>query len=229
MPSNVSLTEDYLVRQINIYLAAIGRILGFKTAYMYLEAKQAIDEALEEIFGLPANLVREMDDPALLNAVTYAGVMNLDKIQAAAEVFRLEGELAEMRGQPGQAIFSFQRALNFFLDAALNGGAWNLPFPEEQIQMLARRLSGEKLEPEILYGLYLFARQQGLWKLAEEWLQRMEAEPDLQEEAGRLRQEFSADLLRQPDETLAKAGYQRADLQERIAAETHPGENSGES
>lgn len=209
MTRNVMLTEDFLIRQINIYLAAIGRILGFKTAYMYIEAQIAVDEALEEIFGLPANIVRQMDDPALLEAATHLEVLNLDKLQAAAEVFRQEGELYEMRGQPEQADAAYRRALNFYLDVALNGNAWNWPPPDEHIEKLIGKLAGSEFDPDTLYGLYLYAEPRQQFARAEWLLDHLAHFPDLEEEVRRLRGDFYARLQGVSDGILQANGLTR--------------------
>jgi hypothetical protein len=209
MTRNVMLTDDYLIRQINIYLAALANIVGLKTAYMYVEAQLAVDQALEEIFGLPANLLRQMDDDAILEAATHLDVLNLDKLQAAADVFREEGELLEMRGSPEQAVQSYTRALNFYLDAVLNGGAWNLPDPTDKIEWLIDKLAATPLDPDTQYGLYLYAEKQGQWHRAEWLLDRLAQYPDLKDEAVRLRTEFYAKLARLDEAALVAGNLTR--------------------
>ena len=46
------LTEDYLIRQINLAIAALAKILGFKTAGQYQAALYEIDQLLEQLIGL---------------------------------------------------------------------------------------------------------------------------------------------------------------------------------
>jgi hypothetical protein len=210
MTRNVMLTEDYLIRQINIYLAAIANIIGLKTAYMYVEAQLAVDQALEEIFGLPANLLRQMDDAAIHEAATHLDVLNLDKLQAAADVFREEGELLEMRGSPERAVQSYTRALNFYLDVTLNGGAWNLPDPADKIEWLVDKLAATPLDPDTQYGLYLYADRQGQWRRAEWLLDRLAEYLDLADETARLRTEFYAKLSKLDEAALTAGNLTRA-------------------
>jgi tetratricopeptide (TPR) repeat protein len=192
MTKNVMLTEDYLIRQISILLAALQRIVGFKNTYMYVEAQISIDQALEEIFGLRADLVRQLDDQALLEAITYLDVLNLDKLQVAAEVFMHEGDVHSQRGDEAASIQSYTRALNFFLDVSLNGGAWNLPEPTEQIEELVEHLRSRDLDPDTLYGLYLYSFERKQWARAEELLARMAVFPDLTDEVARMQVELAA-------------------------------------
>lgn len=192
MTKNVMLTEDYLIRQISILLAALQRILGFKNTYMYVEAQIAIDETLEEIFGLRADLVRRLDDQALLEAITHLEVLNLDKVQVAADVFKHEGDIHAQRGAEAASIQSYTRALNFYLDVSLNGGAWNLPEPADQIEELVEILRSQDLDPDTLYGLFLYSLERKQWERAEELLERMKAFPDLNEEVARLQGELAA-------------------------------------
>lgn len=216
MTRNVMLTEDYLIRQINIYLAAIARIMGFKTAYMFVEAQIAVDEALEEIFGLSANLVRSMDDQGLLDAVTYLDVLNVDKLQAAADVFREEGELKAMRGDEVGSIQSYTRSLNFYLDVVLNGGAWNLPDPANKIDKLIELLEPHPLDPDTIYGIFLYSEKQENWSRAERILNRLAEFPDLTEQLLKLRNQFYQHLNALDDKVLESSGMNRHHVQQMI-------------
>lgn len=207
------LTEDYLIRQINIILANLGRILGFKTAYMFIEAQIAVNEALQDIFGMPAEIVRQLDDQALLDTLTRLDVVNTDKLQLAADIFKEEGDLYAMRGQTGDSASSYQRALNFYLDAVLNGGAWNLEDPADKIEECLEKLAGQQLDPDTYYGLYLYTEQRGQFQRAILLLDHLATYPELEEEVQHLRQGLLEKLANLEPATLEEGGLTPNELQ----------------
>jgi hypothetical protein len=213
MTRNVMLTEDYLIRQINIILANLGRILGFKTAYMFIEAQIAVNDALQELFNIPADIVRQLDDQALLDTLTYLDVVNTDKLQLAADIFKEEGDLYAMRGQTGDSTTSYQRALNFYLDAVLNGGAWNLDDPAEKIEECLEKLADQQLDPDTYYGLYLYAEQRGQYPRAILLLDHLATYPELEEEIQQQRRDLLETLSGLEPEALEEGGLSPAELE----------------
>jgi hypothetical protein len=209
MTRNVMLTEDYMVRQLSILITALMRIVGLRTAYKFVEAQMAIDEALQDVFGIPASLVRQMDDQALHQALTVLDVLNLDKLQMAAEIFKEEGDVLIERNKPADAVQAYTRALNFFLDVVLNGGAWHLDPPHTQINTLVSKLAGEPLDPDTWFGIFLYASQQKQWHQAETALDKLTAYPDLVEEVQRMGAEFYTRLATESEQSLQAGGTTR--------------------
>ena len=56
------LTEDYLMRMINQAIAALLKVAGLKKAGRNQEALEVIEQAFEQLLGLPASLVEQMDE-----------------------------------------------------------------------------------------------------------------------------------------------------------------------
>jgi hypothetical protein len=54
-------TEDYLMRIINLAIATLMISIGLKKAGKYSEARQVIQQAIEQLTTLPANIVDQMD------------------------------------------------------------------------------------------------------------------------------------------------------------------------
>jgi hypothetical protein len=164
------LTEDYLIRMINMMLAALARLVGIKTASQLQSASQIIDEALEQVFGLRADLVRRLDDRVLLAHLTYHGAVDGDQAILVADLFRQEGEILAARGVANQAYWSSLRALNFYLEVSLNSAPTNLDPPDEKIIELVDRLGGYTLPMDTYYVLFVYFDRRGDYSLAEQML-----------------------------------------------------------
>lgn len=211
------LTEDYLIRQISILIAILTRILGFKKAFFYVEARREIDEALQEIFGLRADLVRQMDDLALMERITRLDILDVDRLLIAAEVFRYEGEILEAQGNTPSALKSLERALNFYLDVDAIGGLKHLPEPEGQPELLISRLRNESLDVDTWYGIMLYGVRKDNDALIFDAFDHLLEDIHLVEELRSQATHFYQSLLEKEAGYLEKITIQRAEIVRRLS------------
>jgi hypothetical protein len=112
-------TEDYLMRIINQVLAALMAAIGLRKAGKYSEARQVVEQAIEQLITLPANMVDLMEDAALLSVLTFNGQLEVDRLAILADLYQEQGEILIGMGQPVQGSGAFARALRFNLEVAL--------------------------------------------------------------------------------------------------------------
>jgi hypothetical protein len=149
------LTEDYLMRMINLAMAALLQALGLRKAGQYGDAQQAIDQAVESLIGLRADLARRLDDRSLLENLTRQGELDLPRLEVVADLYREEREILQAQGREEEAFFSSLRAFNFYLEAALSQEQIS-PELREKIRALDSKLSGSRLPEETLFALLSF-------------------------------------------------------------------------
>ena len=113
------LTEDYVMRMINQALAVLLRLVGLKQAGQYTQAHQEIDQALELLLGVRADLARQLDDQGLLALLTLGGELDLARAAVVADLFKEEGDLLTAQNQPGKSRLAYLRALSLYLEIAL--------------------------------------------------------------------------------------------------------------
>ena len=113
------LTEDYIMRMINQVLAVFLQALGLKKAGQFSEALQAFDQAVESLLGLRAGLPEQLEDRQLLALLTFQEKLDVDRLLVLADIYREEGEVHAVQGQPEQSQFATQRSLRLYLEAAL--------------------------------------------------------------------------------------------------------------
>lgn len=112
-------TEDYLMRIINQVLAVLMTAIGLRKAGKYSEARQAVEQAIEQLTGLPASVVDLMEDAALLSVLTANGQLEVGRLALLADLYQEQGEILFGLGQPVQGSVAFARALRLTLEVAL--------------------------------------------------------------------------------------------------------------
>jgi len=113
------LTEDYIMRMINQALAVFLAALGLKKAGKYDQALQTFDQAIENLLGLNAHLVDQLDDKTLLDRLTFLGKLDVDRLVVLADIFREEAEVYSSLRQPQRSQLAAERSLRLFLEAIL--------------------------------------------------------------------------------------------------------------
>jgi hypothetical protein len=203
------LTEDYIMRMINLALAVLVKILGFKKAGRYEEAIQRIDQALEILFGMRADLIRRLDDESLLDSLIVQDNLDTDRLFVVAELFKEEGDILDKQDRKSDAKLSRLRALNYFMEVALSQDPVNLSEIQDRIDYLQLQLIDYSLPSETLYTLFIYYAYLGKFKIALDNLYKF---ADKSESKTGIKQEISEflhDLLSKSDEELQKGELTR--------------------
>jgi hypothetical protein len=146
-------TEDYLMRIINQAIAALMIAIGLRKSGKYLEAQQAIQQSIEQLTTLPANIVDEMDDVSILGMLTVQGHMDVDRLAILADLYQEQGEIFLGLDQPVQASPAFARALRFILEVALAEDANLSTENVGKVKALGQRLNAYPLPVETQLAL----------------------------------------------------------------------------
>jgi hypothetical protein len=115
--------EDYILRQIAQLVAVIMKIAGLKKAGEYQEAYKTIDQTIEEMFGLDANIVKQLDDNSLFGLLATANGIDLGKLYALADILKTEGDVLAAQRCEKESRQSYQRALDLFLELSARSTA----------------------------------------------------------------------------------------------------------
>lgn len=211
-------TEDYVLRQIRMATAVLAHIIGLKKAGQYQQAQGEIDHMLEVIFGLRVTLLRRLDDQSWLETLTQRDLLDTERLLIAADLLKEEGELLALQNRPQESNESSLRALNFYLEAALNKDT--APEPEICIKVdeLRRRLESRELPDDTLYALFDFSELREDYRYAEGLLEKLALIPGLGEEARQEQMAFYERLLEKSPADLARAGISPAQIKDRLAA-----------
>src|SRR5512140_593310 len=106
-------SEDYLMRIINQAIAALLTAIGLRKAGKYSEARQAIEQAIEQVTTLPASVDDQMEGAGLLSLLAANGQTDIGRLAILADLYQEQGEILSRMNQPDQSTFAFSRALRF--------------------------------------------------------------------------------------------------------------------
>lgn len=176
-------SEDYILRMIRMATAAMAEIMGLKKGGRYPQAMQAIDQTMEEVLGLKADLIRALDDESLLSALTQNDRLDTDRLLILADLYFEEADILTKQGKPIAAQASALRALNFYLDVVLDWGAERVPKKFDKIEELVEKLGEQDLPPQSCFALFFYYDQVGEFPAARRMLQKLKQDPDWRDEA----------------------------------------------
>jgi tetratricopeptide (TPR) repeat protein len=146
-------TEDYLMRIINQAVAALMIAIGLKKAGKYPEALQAIQQAIEQVTTLPANLVDQMDDNSILSTLSAQGQLDIGRLAILADVYQEQGEILIKQDKLNKGKTAFSRALRFILEVTLSDEE-NLSIENiGKAAVLVQRLEGSPVTVETQLAL----------------------------------------------------------------------------
>ncbi len=215
MPGKTNLTEDYILRMISTAVAALARIVGLKTAGQYNEAQALIDHTLEELFGLRADLLKRLDDTNLIASLTVQDKPDAKRLTVAGRLFKEEGDINIIQRDLQAAFWSYVRALNLSLEAALNGAEDETSL-NQTIAGLVKRLEGYGLPGDTSYALFCYYEEQGSYQLADSALKSLETTPDEEDAVLKERAAFYNRLLEKTDSDLSTGGFTRLQVVEAL-------------
>ena len=210
-------TQDFIKRMINQLVAALQMIIGLKAAGQYGQALQAIDQALEQLLGLKADLVRRLADQTILDSLTQDGRLDTDRLSILSDLFREEGDIYAGLKDPAQSFASYVRALNFYIEVALSPDSEELPRPEDKLLDLYFDLKKYQLPSQTLYGMYEFFERNGRYSLASSILSQLADDPDLRADARQELKAFFQRLLGKTDAELEQGDLPRSEIMRRMA------------
>jgi hypothetical protein len=137
--------EDYLMRIINQVLAAFMNAIGLRKAGKHSEARQMIEQAIEQLTGLSADLIYQLDDTSILSMLTPGGQLDIARLIVLGDLYMEEGAILFELGQPVPGIFATTRALRFFLEVVLADDTRLSPESMAKIEVLVLKLKQNPL------------------------------------------------------------------------------------
>ena len=210
-------TEDFILRMINQAVAVLLQIAGFRQAKQYQQAQQAIDQSLEQLLGLRADLLKQLDDEVIFRILTLQDRLDIERVVVVAELFQAEGDILADQNRMAESQQSYLRALTFYLEAALSDQI--IPPPSklaEQVEWLVSQSAILPLPDDIQWSLFNYYERSAEYAKAEAALAELAGRPGLN---GDLQPEmiaFYERLLALPPADLARIQLDREQLQDKL-------------
>ncbi len=176
------LTEDYLIRMINLAIAALLRIIGLKKEGDYQEALLLIDVTLEQLLGLRSSMVKNLDDNRLYFLLTRNDTLDMQRLAIVADLFHEEGEILAALGRAHESQADYARALRFDLEVLFNKGAGDPVDLLRKIDDLVQKLDLQALGADTLWPLAGYYEERGTFDQAEKMLRILAERPEIRAE-----------------------------------------------
>lgn len=174
-------------------MAVIAHIQGYRQTGQNAQALQAIDQALETLMGLRANLLKHLSDEKLLNMLTTQETLDVERLAILADLYKEEGEVLSLQGREAESGASLQRALRFYVEVALDDPAQMQEDILLKIEALRPKLDSQSLSVETQMALLDYLER--LQRLSDSELAQIGcARPTLQAQADKLNRQMK-DLL----------------------------------
>lgn len=219
------LSEDYIIRMIQLAVAALLKIVGLRKAGLLDDAQVQIDLALEQLLGLRASRVKNLEDGQILALLTRDGEIDLERLTLTADLFQEEGEIHASRGRTEDSQASFTRALRFDLEVFFQqldtehlGREVSILVPDvrKKIDAILAKLQLEHLGPNTLWPICGYYEEIGLYSNAEQLLLQMAAQPALKGDLMPELKAFYERLLLIPESNLAAGGIHLPDIHKKL-------------
>jgi tetratricopeptide (TPR) repeat protein len=146
-------TEDYLMRIISQAIAALMTAIGLRKAGKYSEAQQAIQQAIEQLTTLPANLVDQMDDGSILSMLAEQGDLEVGRVAILADIYLEQGDIFFKMDKMVQGSYAYARALRLLLEVVLAEDANLTTENIGKVEAVFQRLEGNTLPIETQLAL----------------------------------------------------------------------------
>lgn len=210
-------SEDYILRLIRQATAVFARIIGLKNTGQYQEALQVIDNILEQLLGMDANVIERLEDENLYTLLMKNDVLDLDRLELIADLFAEKGEIHKKKNLPGESVKEFVRALNYYLVVYINHPAEYSTKLTQKIDSLLQTLAPADLEEQTLLNLYDYFQGTKEYTRAEDMLDKLAARnPSVTEITVEEKKAFYKRLLDKNDEELANVQMSREQIQKKL-------------
>jgi len=205
-------SEDYIIRMIRQAIGVLARIIGLKSAGQYQEALRDIDQALELVLGMDANIIRLLDDESLYKILTKNEGLDLEKLELLADLFKEEGDIQKLRGQNIESINCYFRSLNYYLMISINSENSHPMDISQKINELLQKLEPHDFSGTTLLNLFCNYENAGEFAKAEAMLSRLAARNHSEVNVVDEMESFYKRLLEKSLQKLAASGMSRSQI-----------------
>ncbi len=206
------LSEDYIMRMIGQATAVLLKIIGLKKNGDYPEAQQAIDQALEKLIGLKADIIKQLDNESILNTLTHEGKLDIARLALMADLFKEDGDILAAQGRFSESRESYLRSLIFQLETGFDETIQPSVDLTQKIDELVLNLGDQNLPDEPLWTLFCYYELAGALTKADEAIWKLANRPKLYAEIQPELVAFYERLMEKPAGELSKSGMSREEI-----------------
>jgi hypothetical protein len=203
--------RDYIMRMINMMVAMLVRMLGYKNSKEYPKALLDIQTTGKTLLGIDRVLVDQFSIPQLMQLFGSDPTVVIPKAYVLGVLLKEEAEIRELMGDPSGAGHVYGRSLGLLIETYLSGGEPVEPRHLEFADAVLEKLTKRTLPQEVLERIFRYEEARGRYAKAEDALYGLlDTHPEYAADGIR----FYERLLQKQDATLADGGLPRDEVLE---------------
>ncbi len=221
--------QDYILRTIRVFIDALILLIRARRDQDYPRARLIIAQTREDLFGLSTETVMALSERTLLSMLLKRSGGAIDTALMAARLFKEDGALAMADGQRDDGLGQYLKALNCYLEIAVepsvdaNDFRWIseeidqsglVTDPRAAIRELLELLADEALPWNTLQLLFRYYERYGQYGKAEDMLFHMMDNEVAGSEIADLGLGFYERLESMTDDCLEMGGLPRDEVRE---------------
>jgi hypothetical protein len=203
--------RDYIMRMLNMMIAMLVRMIGYKNKKEYPEALLDIQVTGKTLLGIDRSLVDQFSVPQLMQLFGSDLSVAVPKAYVLGVLLKEEADIRELMSDPAAAEDIYGKSLSLLMETYLSAGAPVEPRHPELADAILDKLSRRQLSPDILERIFRYEEAMGRYAKAENALYALlDAHVEFLDEGIR----FYERLLNKPDEALAAGNLPREEVLE---------------
>ncbi len=221
--------QDYIMRTIRVFIDALILLIRSRRDQDYHRARSIIAQTWEDIFGLSTASVMALSERTLLSMLMKRSGGAVDTALMAARLFKEDGTLALADGQEDDGRILYLKALNCYLEIAVEPTIGTEDFrwisedisstglvtdPHEAIGELLGLLENVELPVSTSMLLFRYFERYGKYARAEDILFQVMDDIPAEPEIARLGLAFYERLESTEDDCLERGGLPRDEVRE---------------
>lgn len=210
------LTEDHLIRMLNLAIAALLQVIGLKKAGDTTQALALIDFTMESLVGLRTNVIKGLEDERFYYVLTRGDRLDTDRLHIIADLFKEEGDIFAEQGRTAESSDDYNRALKYYLEVFFNDDSGDKSELQAKIEALVNAQGEGTFRSDALWPLAGYWEETGAYARAEAQLIDLARRPELCESVFPELVAFYQRMLEKPDAALEAAGVRRDEVEERM-------------
>jgi hypothetical protein len=185
-------------------------------ATLYTDGLFLLDQTMETLIGLKADLLNNLDEEGLISILTGPDGLDTDRLQLVADLTKSQADIYAAQDMHQESSWRYQRALKFYLEVMRQGGPFRAEPPYNAILELYQQLAPQ-LPPPTLFSLFDYFDSAGRFDLADDALSRLLLTIGYQDDLIITANEFYLGLLSKSDGELSGSGISRDLVRTRLA------------
>ncbi len=211
------LTEDHIIRMINLAISALLQIIGLKKAGSYLDALQLIDLTFEQLLGLRASMAKNLDDNRLYYLLTRQDRLDTQRLAIIADLFEQEGDILAALERTAESQADYCRALRYNLEVLFQSAGEATVEMMQKIDGLVQKLDLPSLGADTLWPLAGYYEEEGQYARAEGVLLLLAERPEVRDAILPEMRAFYERMAKKKSEALEKGGMSREKVKAGLA------------